>query len=54
MGLLLKTYFDNIACICVIIANYDLVSVVLPTSLVAISSYAFFYCTALQTIIIPT
>jgi hypothetical protein len=39
---------------CVVVVNSDLVSVVLPTSLVVISSYAFYFCTALQTIIIPT
>jgi len=53
MGLLLKTCF-HISCICVVKVNSDLVSVVLPTSLVAISSYAFYGCSALQTIIIPT
>ena len=53
MGYLLENV-DHILFICVVIANYDLVSVVLPTSLVVISSYAFYYCTALQTIIIPT
>jgi hypothetical protein len=34
--------------------NYKLVSVVLPTSLVAISDHAFERCTALSTITIPT
>ena len=34
--------------------NYNLVSVVVPTSLVAISDAAFSYCSALLTIIIPT
>ncbi len=38
----------------IVLDNYDLVSVVLPTSLVAISNYAFYDCYALKTIIIPT
>ena len=37
-----------------VIDNSKLVSVVLPTSLVAISNNAFQYCSALPTIIIPT
>ena len=38
----------------VVIDNYNLVSVFLPTSLVAILYGAFQYCYALQTITIPT
>ena len=35
-------------------ANYGLTSLSLPTSLVSISDSAFFYCTALPTVVIPT
>jgi len=45
---------NHILLIHVFPANFDMVSVVLPTSLVVIWNYAFRYCSALQTIIIPT
>jgi hypothetical protein len=38
----------------VVIGNSKLLSVILPTSLVAISDYAFEYCSALLTVTIPT
>jgi len=53
MGYLLENA-NHIVFICVFIGNYDLVSVVLSTSLVVISDDAFYGCSALQTIIIPT
>jgi hypothetical protein len=37
-----------------VVDNFKLVSVVLSTSLVVISDGAFYYCSALQTITIPT
>jgi hypothetical protein len=38
----------------VVIENSQLVSVILPTSLVAITHSAFYYCSALQNMTIPT
>jgi hypothetical protein len=32
----------------------DLADLTLPTSLVVISDYAFYYCTFLRTVIVPT
>ena len=46
-------FFITIFC-CYITANEALESVVLPTSLVAISDYAFYHCLALRTAMIPT
>ena len=37
-----------------LLANFALTSLSLPTSLVYISSYAFQFCSALPTVIIPT